>query len=224
MSHFDTFIKRLFDCMASLNGLLVLWPLYIFTAILILADSPGGVFFCQTRIGRFGRPFTLIKFRTMHVGDPKGNAVTVRGDPRITKVGRWLRRFKIDELPQLFNVLRGEMSLVGPRPDVSGFADRLSGEDAAILSIRPGITGPASIFFRDEEALLAETQKCQQFNDTIIWPQKIAINRRYLAEWSFFNDLKYIFVTVFPPLEALLFVQKKRILCPNRSNKAENFK
>jgi lipopolysaccharide/colanic/teichoic acid biosynthesis glycosyltransferase len=208
MNQYGACIKRWIDIVASLGGLLLLWPLFALVALLVASTSRGGVFFRQVRIGRFGKPFSLLKFRTMQVMGARSSAVTVAGDPRITRIGRLLRRFKLDEFPQLINVLKGEMSLVGPRPDVPGYADRLTGEEAAILTVRPGITGPASIFFRDEELLLAGVPDAQRFNDTVIWPKKVAINKKYVAEWSLFKDVAYILVTVCPALDMIFRVLK----------------
>lgn len=124
------------------------------------------------------------------------STVTVSGDSRITKSGTWMRRYKIDELPQLFNVLLGSMSFVGPRPDVPGFADKLKGEDRMILEIRPGITGPASLKYRNEEELLAKQKDPERYNREIIWPDKVSINKRYMQEWSLKKDIEYILRTI----------------------------
>ena len=157
---------------------------------------PGGpVIFKQTRIGRHGKPFTMYKFRSMTMHH-SGSSVSVKGESRITPLGSVLRKYKLDELPELWNVLKGDMSLVGPRPDVPGYADKLQGDDREILRLRPGITGPASLKYRDEEELLARQTDPQRYNDEVIFPDKTRINRAYLAHWSFGLDLKIIFCTV----------------------------
>src|SRR5690606_5976569 len=140
-----------------------------------------------------GKPFHIVKLRTMRDGPKDPHAVTAQGDPRITRSGAFLRRSKIDELPQLWNVLVGDMSLVGPRPDVPGYADQLEGEDRIILSVRPGITGPATVKYRNEEALLGGQPDAVRYNREVIWPDKVRINREYLGQRSFRNDLKYLF-------------------------------
>jgi lipopolysaccharide/colanic/teichoic acid biosynthesis glycosyltransferase len=151
--------------------------------------------FVQERIGREGRPFRLFKIKTM-VNHRGGTTVTTASDARITRSGAFFRRTKIDELPQLINVLFGQMSLVGPRPDVPGFADQLTGEDREILQLRPGITGPASLKYRDEEALLAKQSDPEAYNREVIWPDKVAINRDYLHQWSLGHDIALLLATV----------------------------
>ena len=151
--------------------------------------------FRQTRIGRHGKPFTIYKFRTMTVGHG-GSSVSVAGESRITPLGAVLRRYKIDELPELWNVLIGDMSFVGPRPDVPGYADRLQGDDREMLELRPGITGPASLKYRNEEELLAAVDNPQKYNDTVIYPDKVRINRYYLHNYSFMKDIEMIVCTV----------------------------
>jgi lipopolysaccharide/colanic/teichoic acid biosynthesis glycosyltransferase len=189
-------LKTLFDRTASLVGLILVSPLLLAVAILIRIRMPGGpVIFRQQRIGRQGKPFTICKFRTMTV-DHDGSTVSVKGERRITPLGEVLRKYKLDELPELWNVLRGDMSFVGPRPDVPGYADRLQGEDTVILSLRPGITGPASLKYRREEELLARQEDPQTYNDRIIFPDKIRINREYIRRRTFLMDLQIIFCTV----------------------------
>jgi lipopolysaccharide/colanic/teichoic acid biosynthesis glycosyltransferase len=134
--------------------------------------------------------------------------VTVASDARITSVGKFLRKYKLDELPQLWNVLIGKMSFVGPRPDVPGYADMLKGEDAAVMNLRPGITGPATLFFRNEEELLTMVDNPRQFNDTVLWPLKVKINLQYLKNWKFKNDIGYILITLFPLLNIVLKLAK----------------
>ena len=189
--------KFLFDRVLAFVGLVALSPVLLVVALLIRIRMPHGpVLFRQVRIGKDGKPFSLVKFRTM-AEDQAGDTVTVAGDPRITPLGAKLRRFKIDELPELWNVLVGDMSFVGPRPDVPGYADALTGEDREILQLRPGITGPASLKYRNEEELLASVDDPQRYNDEILFPDKVRINRYYLHNPSLRTDLKLILATVF---------------------------
>lgn len=180
----------------AIVGLLFLWPVLLVVAILIRVEMPGGpVVFRQRRVGRRGRLFTMYKFRSMTVGHG-GSSVSVAGESRITPLGAKLRRYKLDELPELWNVLIGDMSFVGPRPDVPGYADRLTGEDREVLRLRPGITGPASLKYRDEEELLAQQTDPQRYNDEVIFPDKVRINLYYLHHYSFVRDIQMIFCTV----------------------------
>ena len=189
-------LKYIFDRLAALIGLLCIWWMLIIVAIIIKIKMPGGpAIFKQTRIGRHGKPFTMYKFRTMTVNHG-GSSVSVAGESRITPLGAVLRRYKIDELPELWNVLKGDMSFVGPRPDVPGYADALQGDDREVLLLRPGITGPASLKYRNEEEILATVPNPQQYNDTVIFPDKVRINRYYLHNYSFITDIKMIFCTV----------------------------
>lgn len=197
-------IKRLFDLLASFLGIVVLSVPFLVVALLVKISSPGPLFYCQKRVGRFGNLFTCVKFRTMYCGSDTLGSVTSAGDSRITPIGKFLRKFKLDEFPQLFNVLIGKMSFVGPRPDVPGYADKLSGDNRDILLLRPGITGPASIFFRNEEKLLAEQPDPKAYNDSVLWPAKVALNRAYLRNWSFWRDIGYILVTLFPWINRVL--------------------
>lgn len=160
-------------------------------------DTRANGFFVQERIGRFGKRFHVIKLRTMRADPSIHSTVTTAGDARITRFGRLLRRLKLDELPQLVNVLKGEMSLVGPRPDVPGYADALEGEDRVILSVRPGITGPAALKYKNEEILLAGQDDPERYNNDVIWPEKVRLNREYVDNWSFRKDLYYIWRTLF---------------------------
>lgn len=197
-------VKFVFDRVVAFIGLLVLLPVFIVVAIMIRFRMPGGpVFFSQKRVGRDGRLFTMHKFRTMTV-DHDGSSVSVAGESRITPLGAKLRKYKLDELPELWNVLIGDMSFVGPRPDVPGYADALVGEDRDVLKLRPGITGPASLKYRDEEDLLARVASegidgytdPVLYNDEVIYPDKVRLNRYYLNHYSFSMDLKMIFATV----------------------------
>ena len=189
-------LKYIFDRLIAFFGLLALWPVLLVVAILIKVKMPGGpVIFKQKRVGRNGRLFTMYKFRSMTVGHG-GSSVSVAGESRITPLGAKLRHYKLDELPELWNVLIGDMSFVGPRPDVPGYADRLTGNDRRVLELRPGITGPASLKYRDEEELLAGQKDPQRFNDEVIFPDKVKINLYYLNHYSFIKDIQMIFCTV----------------------------
>ena len=177
-------------------GLICLSPVLLVTWILIHVKMPDGpAIFKQKRVGRNGKSFTMYKFRSMsaHHG---GSSVSVAGESRITPLGAKLRKFKIDELPELWNVLIGDMSFVGPRPDVPGYADNLEGENRNILRLRPGITGPASLKYRDEEEQLAKQENPQEYNDEVIYPDKVRINLYYLSHYSFIMDIKMIVATV----------------------------
>ena len=189
--------KWLFDRVMSLVGLIILCPLLLIVAILIRLKMPGGpVLFRQKRVGKDGKLFTMVKFRSMSVSHG-GSSVSVAGESRITPLGAKLRKYKLDELPELWNVLVGDMSFVGPRPDVPGYADKLQGSDRVILKLRPGITGPASLKYRNEEELLVGVDDPQTYNDTVIFPDKVRINKEYYYNWSFWKDIQYIFQTVF---------------------------
>jgi lipopolysaccharide/colanic/teichoic acid biosynthesis glycosyltransferase len=189
------FLKRLFDLFVSLVGIIVLLPVFLIIALLVKIKTPGPLFFVQQRVGRYGKLFRLVKFRTMLAGQ-KGNNITVKGESRITPLGAFLRKYKLDELPELWNVLKGDMSFVGPRPDVPGYADRLKGEERKILELRPGITGPASMKYSNEEELLALQPDPVKYNNEVIWPDKVRINLEYLRNRNFRFDLKMIIYTV----------------------------
>lgn len=188
--------KWCFDRVVALVGLVVLFLPLLVIAILIKIDSKGPVFFLQWRIGKDGKPFRICKFRTMY-DQAEGDTITAANDPRVTRMGHWLRHSKVDCLTELINVLMGQMSLVGPRPDVPGYADQLQGSDRRILQLRPGITGPASIKYRNEEELLAQQANPKWYNDNVIWPYKVKINLNYLENWTFWGDIQLIFKTVF---------------------------
>jgi len=190
-------LKRLFDLFFSLLGLILLLPLSFILLMISSLDTKSFGIIAQTRIGHHGKPFKLLKFKTMRDTTQPQNYITTINDPRITKVGRKLRNSKLDELPQLWNVLIGQMSFVGPRPDVPGYADKLEGEDRIILTLRPGITGPASLAFTNEEQLLASKDNPKAYNDNVIWPEKVKINKDYILNYSFRKDLDYIFQTIF---------------------------
>jgi len=191
-------LKRLFDILFSLIGLLVLSPLFAAAAVLIKLDSRGPVFFRQTRVGRHFRPFVIYKFRTMREGAEKeGALITVGGDARVTKVGHFLRTYKIDELPQLINVLKGDMSLVGPRPEVREYVQLFKADYEKLLRIRPGITDPASLRYSEEESVLASAGDWQEDYLQRILPEKIKLSLRYVENNSIFKDFRLILQTIF---------------------------
>jgi len=190
--------KRIFDYTVSLMGLVVLSPLIATIAVVLLATSPGPVLFVQLRVGRHGRLFKCYKFRTMVPGAHELGSITTANDSRITDIGRVLRRYKLDELLLLWNVVTGTMSFVGPRPDVPGYLDRLQGDDRRILELLPGITGPATLIFKDEAQLLSQAEDPKAYNDKVIYPQKVRINLRYMQDGSFWLDIGYILATLFP--------------------------
>lgn len=190
------YAKFIFDRGAALFGLISLSPVLLIVAILIRVKMPGGpVIFTQKRVGQHGKLFTMYKFRSMTVSH-NGSTVSVKGESRITPLGANLRKYKLDELPELWNVLIGDMSFVGPRPDVPGYADKLEGDDRRMLLLKPGITGPASLKYRNEEELLAEQENPKKYNDEVLFPDKVRINIEYLDNWSFWNDIKIIIYTV----------------------------
>lgn len=203
-------LKWIFDRVMALAGLLVLWPVIVVTVALVKVNMPGGpAFFCQKRVGKDGKLFTCHKFRTMTVNH-NGSSVSVAGDSRITPFGAKLRHYKIDELPELWDVLVGNMSFVGPRPDVPGYADKLVGADRDVLKLRPGITGPATLKYRLEDEMISDyVAKCQaagdarpmqeiavEYNDTVIYPDKVRLNCYYYHHYSFIKDIEMIFATV----------------------------
>ena len=216
-------LKWIFDRVAALCGLLLIWWVYPLVAILIKIKMPGGpAFFCQKRVGREGKLFTCHKFRTMTVKH-SGSTVSVAGDSRITPFGAKLRHYKIDELPGLWDVLIGNMSFVGPRPDVPGYADKLQGDDRKVLKLRPGITGPATLKYRLEDEMIAgfvadikagrkvelgnaalpenvnqmsDQELAVWYNDNVIYPDKVRLNKYYYENYSFIKDIEMIFATV----------------------------
>jgi lipopolysaccharide/colanic/teichoic acid biosynthesis glycosyltransferase len=189
-------LKRIFDISVSFAGLVILVPLLLLIAVVIMFTMPGPVIFIQVRAGKHGRPFKLFKFRTMIDSNDK-NTITVKGDKRITGTGAFLRKYKLDELPELWNVLKGDMSLVGPRPDMPEFAARLTGEERLILELAPGITGPASLKYINEEELLANVSDPEKYNDEVIWPDKVRINLDYYRNRSLAGDILIILKTLF---------------------------
>lgn len=203
-------LKWIFDRLAALTGLLLLWPVLVVVAIMVRIKMPGGpAFFTQKRVGKGGKLFTCHKFRSMTVRH-SGSTVSVAGDNRITPFGATLRHYKIDELPGLWDVLVGNMSFVGPRPDVPGYADRLEGDDRVVLQLRPGITGPATLKYRLEDEMISEyvavrrnagdarnmQEIAEEYNDTVIYPDKVRINRYYYEHYSFIKDIQMILCTV----------------------------
>ena len=191
-------IKRIFDLVLSLFLLLVFWWVIIILMIIATIDTGEIRLFSQNRIGKNALFFKIFKIRTMKKYVLiKNNDVIISKDKRITNLGKFLRKTKLDELPQLINVLIGNMSFVGPRPDVAGFADQLQGEDRVVLSIKPGITGPASIYFRNEESILGEQKNPKMYNMEIIWPKKVQINKEYIKTHSFRKDCCYLVQTLF---------------------------
>tara|TARA_R110000823_G_scaffold307312_3_gene430126 strand:+ start:17320 stop:17931 length:612 start_codon:yes stop_codon:yes gene_type:complete len=191
------YIKRILDLVLSSTGLLIVSPLLLLGLVLARISTRKNGLYCSTRIGQNGIPFTMWKIRTMKNVEGLDTTVTSSKDPRITKFGQFLRRTKLDELPQLWNVLKGDMSLVGPRPDVSGFADQLTGEDRIILSIRPGITGLATLTFRKEEELLANQKNPERYNREVIWPEKVRLNKLYIKKYRQQLDFEILVKTFF---------------------------
>lgn len=190
-------MKRAFDLFFSSLGLIILSPAFLAIAIWIKIDDPkGGVFYRQTRVGRGNRDFLLYKFRSMRVGSDKGSLITVGGrDPRITRSGYFIRKYKLDELPQLINVFKGEMSLVGPRPEVRHYVDFWTEEQLHVLDVRPGITDPASIRYRNENELLENAEDPDKYYIDVIMQDKIKLYLEYVEKHSFWGDIKLIFKT-----------------------------
>ena len=189
-------IKRTFDIILSIFAIFLLFPFFLVVSFLIVIDSGFPIFFLQKRIGRDAKEFNIIKFRTMKTNN-ENITITVSDDSRITRIGKYLRKTKIDELPEILNVLFGQMSFVGPRPDVKGYADKLKGVNRKILDLRPGITGPASLKYYNEEYILSQKSNPKKYNDEVIFPDKVKINMDYFHNRSFFLDLKIIFATIF---------------------------
>lgn len=193
----NRFLKRSFDIVLSFFGLIAFSWLIVVAYIVASIETKSNGFFVQERVGRWGETFSVIKIKTMKQVETLRSTVTTSHDVRITKSGKVFRKLKIDELPQLINVLKGDMSFVGPRPDVKGFADTLEGEDRLVLSIRPGITGPATLYYRNEEELLASQQDPEKYNMEVVYPHKTEMNKEYIYNYSFVNDLRYIINTIF---------------------------
>ena len=190
-------MKRLFDIVASTLGLIVLSPLFLVLAVWIKVDSKGPVFYRQTRVGWHNKDFRIFKFRSMRVGSDRGSLVTIGGrDPRITKSGYYIRKYKLDEFPQLINVLIGDMSLVGPRPEVRHYVDYWTPKQMRVLDVRPGITDPASIKFRNENELMAQADDPEQYYINVIMQEKLRLYLEYVDNQSFLYDLRLIFATL----------------------------
>ena len=191
-------MKRLFDIVFSLFGLLITSPFIAFFLFLVWSKDKSNPLYIANRVGVNGNEFKMIKIRTMKINaDKSGVDSTSVNDPRITRIGSTIRKYKIDELPQLINVVLGHMSFVGPRPDVPGYADRLVGEERRLLSVRPGITGPATLKYRNEEQLLAAQDDPERYNQEVVWPDKVRINLDYIQRWSLAKDMRYIWQTFF---------------------------
>ena len=198
------FLKWIFDKVVSIIGLAMLSPVLLIVTILIKRKMPGSILFCQKRVGQYGKLFTVYKFRSMTVKaaasvaskSSEATSIASTEQSRITPLGEKLRRYKLDELPELWNVLKGDMSFVGPRPDVPGYADQLKGEERDILKLKPGITGPASLKYRNEEERLASVENPIQYNDEVIFPDKVRLNLYYLKHYSFIKDIQMIVCTV----------------------------
>lgn len=193
-------LKRAFDLSVSVPGLILTFPITLAAAILATFDTKECGIFSQIRIGYGGKPFTMHKIRSMKSSTTVTTTVTSSSDPRITRLGSLLRRTKVDELIQLWDVAVGNMSIVGPRPDVPGWADEVVGDDRIILSVRPGITGPAALYFRNEEQLLSSVPNKEKFNSEVVWPKKVELNKTYVRKWSLLGDLAIIAQTIFPKL------------------------
>lgn len=198
MNKFSLFIKYLFDKVAAFFGIIFLSPLILIIYIIHKIIMPDGNFlFKQERVGQFGKIFQIYKIRTMKSEANNKNFVTTANDDRILPFGKWLRKTKLDEIVELINVLKGDMSFVGPRPDVSGYADALQGSARKILELRPGITGPASLKYINEEEILAQVDNPQEYNDNIIFPDKVKINLHYYHNRTFWGDIIIILKTIF---------------------------
>lgn len=196
LSFKSALIKRTFDLILSLFGLIIFSPIILLAWIVASIETRSNGFFTQLRVGKKGNLFKVVKIKTMVKIEGVHTTITSSNDARITKSGAFFRKTKVDELPQLWNVLLGQMSFVGPRPDVPGYADQLEGEARIILTIRPGITGPASLKYKNEEGMLAAQSDPKKFNDEIIWPDKVKINRDYIQNYSLKKDIYYIWKTI----------------------------
>jgi len=196
LSRRDRVVKRSFDILLSIIGIVLSFWIMVIAFIIASIETRSFGIFTQKRVGKNGKLFNVFKIKTMKPIKGVDTTITTSNDMRITKSGKFFRDTKIDELPQLFNVLFGSMSFVGPRPDVKGYADELKGDDRIILSIRPAITGPASIKYKNEEEILAKVDNPKEYNDTVIWRDKVKINKEYIKNWSLKKDIEYILKTV----------------------------
>lgn len=195
MTRFDFLLKRGFDIIFSVGGIVVLFPVIFLCWAIAAIETRSNGFFMHKRIGRHGRIIRVCKIKTMYESTGVRSSIASENRSEITKSGALFRKLKLDELPQLFNVLFGSMSIVGPRPDVPTYADQLKGSDRIILLLRPGITGPASIKYRNEETLLSAAEDPVMYNDTVIWPDKVSINKEYFMKYSLWADIRYILQT-----------------------------
>lgn len=196
MSKSDFYLKRIFDILFSIIILVIVFPVIILCWTIAAIDTHSNGFFIQKRVGQYGNIINVYKIKTMYTTNNSRSSITAHNISSITKSGVYFRKYKLDELPQLFNVLFGSMSFVGPRPDVPGYADMLNGNDRVILLLRPGITGPASIKYKNEESLLLASTDPIFYNNSIIWPDKVKINKEYFFNYSLLNDIKYIILTL----------------------------
>lgn len=190
------FIKRIFDIFSSLIVLIVLSPFFIIIIFWIMTDSRGGAFYKHIRVGKEGKEFGLLKFRSMTIGSDKGSQITVGDDARVTSVGKFIRKYKIDELPQLINVLKGEMSVIGPRPEVKKYVDLYNKEQQKVLTVLPGLSDYASIEYFDEQKILGEAKNPNKKYIEIVMPAKLELNLKYIKERSFKTDFKIILKTL----------------------------
>jgi lipopolysaccharide/colanic/teichoic acid biosynthesis glycosyltransferase len=197
MSKTDLLAKRAFDIFFSALGIAVFFPVIFLCWIIAAIETRSNGFFVHKRVGRQASIIKVCKIKTMYDSNGVRSPIASENVSSMTKSGIFFRKYKLDELPQLFNVLAGSMSLVGPRPDVPGYADKLDGSDRILLLLRPGITGPASIKYKNEEALLAAADDPVWYNDSIIWPDKVRINKEYFLNYSLFVDIEYIMKTIF---------------------------
>ena len=200
-------VKRIFDILFSIIGLIFFSPCFLLVSILIKADSKGPVFYLQERVGRKGLSFKIIKFRSMITDQNHNSTITIANDNRITTIGKIIRNLKIDELPELINILIGNMSFVGPRPDVPGYADLLKGVDRLILKLKPGITSLASLKYINEEAILASVEDPIRYNKEVIFPDKVKLNLNYYYNHNIWIDIKVIFATVFYILKKIFKIK-----------------
>jgi len=191
----NNLLKRFFDIILSFFGLVFTWWIIGLAWIVATLETKSNGLFVQKRVGKNGKLFNVYKIKTMKKVEGIKTTITSSNDIRITKSGKFFRDTKIDELPQLWNVFIGDMSFVGPRPDVEGYADKLEGDDRIVLSIRPGITGPASLKYKNEEEILSKQANPKEYNDNVIWPDKVKINIEYIKNWSLLKDIQYIVKT-----------------------------
>lgn len=192
----NSLLKRIFDIILSFIGLVFSWWIVLLAWIISSIETKSNGLFIQKRVGKDAKLFNVYKIKTMKKINGLDTTITSSNDIRITKSGKFFRDTKIDELPQLWNVLIGDMSFVGPRPDVEGYANTLEGEDRIVLRIRPGITGPASLKYKNEEEILSKQVNPKEYNDNVIWPDKVQINKEYIKNWSLKKDIQYIIKTV----------------------------